>query len=176
MSRPSVREIFFVLATVFAFAGPALSAERLSRLEGETLAGAKIVLPDAASSEPTLIIATFDKQASGAARDWLARLQVSSGLAALRIHTVAFLDSMPGFALRMAMSGMRRGVPKALHPTFVVVAEDPAPWKRAFAFARAEDAYLLLVGPDGTVHWQTAGTVSAAAISALQEKLASLAP
>jgi hypothetical protein len=71
------------------------------------------------------------------------------------VYQIAMLESAPRLIRPMILHGMRGGVPKSEQSRFLPLFHDEAQWKQAAGFAKSaeNDAYLLVVSPDGTVRW-----------------------
>jgi hypothetical protein len=75
----------------------------------------------------------------------------------------------------MILHGMRKDVPAFLHPHFVPIYDHEEDWKKLVNFSGADDAYILVTGPDGHVLWHSHGPLTDAAYTELQSNITRLA-
>jgi hypothetical protein len=144
-------------------------------LVGESLAGGELTLPPADAGGAAIVIATFEEDAGKVAAEWRRRIETELVPdPGPRVFGVAFLDSMPGFVKSMVVSGIRRGVPKAQHGTFLVVSTDDPQWKRHFGYRARDVAYVLLLDGGGAIRWRGHGEVDDGDLAALREAIAGL--
>src|SRR5215813_14705014 len=73
----------------------------------------------------------------------------------VRVYEIAMLESAPRLVRPMIMHGMRSGVPKPEQDRFLPLFYGEMEWKQIAGFTKEADdqAYLLLVNSDGTMHW-----------------------
>jgi predicted transcriptional regulator len=59
----------------------------------------------------------------------------------------------------MVVGSIRKDVPKDQADQFLVVFHNSATWKQVFGYARPDDAYLILLDPQGVIRWQHHGVL-----------------
>lgn len=143
------------LVTTIALA-TALCAQTIPHTEAETLAGKKIVLPDAFSGRPALIIIGFSRAGGDSAGRWGKELKKDLA-EKIRIYSVAVLQDAPKLMRGMIKHGMRSGTPKTEQDSFVVLEHDEDTWKKLAGFSDADAAYLLLIDSHSNIRWRGQG-------------------
>jgi hypothetical protein len=120
----------------------------------ESLAGKKVSMPAAVQGHPALLIVCFTHASGPHCTEWSKRLTSDfKGNAALEQYTLVFLEDAPRLVRGMAKSGIKSGVPKEDYDRFLIVTEHEKEVKSAVHFDAPDDAYLVLLGPDGSVRW-----------------------
>lgn len=153
-----------------------LQAQSIPRTEAETLADRKIVLPDAFSGHPAILIIGFSRSGGDSAGRW--DKQIRQDLAEdkdVRIFSIAELQDAPKLARGLIRHGMRGGIPKNEHDSFVLLYQDEDIWKKLAGFSDTNNAYILLVDSGGNISWRAQGkNPDADNISALKKHLAAV--
>jgi hypothetical protein len=158
-----------------------LSAQSLERgaalpqLKGTTLDGHELTLPDAASGKVTLLILTFSKAAGERAQEWNKRFfndypqddMITS-------YAVAMLEDVPSLFRGLARSGIKRGVPAAMHSRFLIVTTNEAAWKQYAGLQDDKVPYLLLFDNKAKLPWTHHGSFEQPIYDALKAKIADL--
>jgi hypothetical protein len=145
-------------------------------LEGETLSGKKIVLPDDALGKIALMAIGFSKKSGDATRAWGDRFKKDFGAdPRYAVYPVAELESAPRFVRGMIVSSMRKGTPAAERDHFVTLFGGMEELKRYLGFSAADDAYLLLLDANGSVRWHGHGVFRQEDYPALQAAAKELA-
>jgi hypothetical protein len=67
----------------------------------------------------------------------------------------------------IALRGIRKSVPVALHPRVLLIEKDAVRWQELVRYEGEDDAYLLLLDADHRVSWRHAGAPEAPAERAL---------
>jgi hypothetical protein len=135
-----------------------LQSETLPRLEGETLSGKQIVLPDHARGKIALMVIGFTKKSSQATRAWGQRFKKDFGNdQRYVVYPVAVLEDVPGFIRGLVTSGIRRGIPPGEQDSFVTLFRGEADLKRFVAYAGPDEAYLVLLDARSEVQWRGHG-------------------
>src|SRR5487761_533661 len=158
-----------------ALAAP-LDAETLPRLDGETLSGKRIVLPDNDHGKIAFLLIGFSRRGGDATRAWEQRLNKDFGTdQKYVIHPVAVLEDAPRFIRGIIKSGIRRGTPLAEQDRFVILVNGEADLKRFVGYSASDDAYLLLIDGNGEVRWRGHGAFTEEKYSALRDAAGKLA-
>jgi ATP synthase subunit 10 len=159
-----------------SFVALSLQAQSIPHTEAETLAGKKIVLPDAFAAHPAILVIGFSRSGGDSAGRWSKQLR--QDLAAdknVRIFSVAELQDAPKLARGLIRHGMRGGIPQNEHDSFVLLYQDEDVWKKLADFSDTNDAYVLLVNPNGAIRWRAHGKApDAQTVSALKKEVAEL--
>jgi hypothetical protein len=157
----------FLISIVSLYGESALPA-----FEGETLTGRKLSMPGAVHGHPALLAVCFTHASGPHCTEWGKRLESefkSNG--DLERYTVVFLEDAPRLVRGMAKSGIKSGVPKEEYDHYLIVTEHEKETKDAVHFQTPDDAYLLLLGTDGTVRWTSHGAVNDDAVRQIRELL-----
>ena len=132
----------------------------LPHTEAETLTGKKIVLPDALTGRPSIVIVGFTKRSRSQTSAWATQLTKDYGTETrLQRYSIAVLDDVPAFIRGMVISGIRRGVPENQQDTFLILTHDAKPWRDLAGISNADDAYVILFDNTAHVVAQTHGPV-----------------
>jgi hypothetical protein len=168
--------LYAVVLFLAAFVGSA-SGETLLRLDGESLTGKRIILPDDAHGKIALLVISFSKNGGQAARAWEERFKKDFGTdPRYVIHPIAVLEDAPRFIRGLIQSGIRRGIPAEEQDRFVIVVRGEADLKRFVGYSGPDDAYALLIDSRGEVRWQGHGTLREQDYAALRDAAKQLAP
>lgn len=144
--------------------------ETLPRMEGETLSGKPIVLPDAAHGKFALLAVGFSKNGGDKVNAWGKRFKQDFGKDSnYVVYPVAELEAAPRLIRGMIKGGMRRGTSLEEQDRFVLLFQGEADWKKFVSFATADEAYLLLLDANGAVKWRGHGVLSEERYAPLRE-------
>jgi len=151
-------------------------AAALPRLEGETLSGKKILLPDDTHGKIALLAIGFSRKGGDATRAWSERFRKDFGAdPRLAVYPVAELEGAPRFVRGMIVGSMRKGTLTADRERFVTLFQGSEDLKRFVGFSAGDDAYLLLLDDKGTVRWRGHGVFREQDYAALQTAAKGLA-
>jgi hypothetical protein len=175
-----------VVSASILLALPALAADRplalkigdpMPTLEGDLLSGKRGVLPDAFQGKTALVLLGFTYDSRFAVEAWGEWFRKQFGD---RDGVTYFEVPMMGRAARLGRifidRGMRKGTPKEAHDHVLTVYGDTGPWKERAGFTESAEnnAYLLLVGPDGVIRWMHSGDFDEAQAASLKAALEGL--
>jgi hypothetical protein len=164
-----------VTVVIVALATAALAAV-LPTLSTETLSGKTFVIPRDLRGGAALFVVGFTKSSQEQTEGWTRRLRADkTNPLRLPLHSVIDLEDVPRLFRGMIVRSLKSNIPARLHDDFLVVTQSSDVWKRIAGFAAEDEAYLLLVGPDGAVAWRTHGPVTDATYAALQQAMGQLA-
>jgi hypothetical protein len=167
--RSALRFCRLAILSVAAFALSARS-ETLPRLEGESLSGKQVILPNGAHGKIALLVIGFTKKSSHATQAWGQRFKKDFGNdERYVVYPVAVLEDVPGFIRGMVTSSIRRGVPPGEQDHFVILFQGEADLKRVVAFSVPDEAYLLLLDAKGEVQWHGHGLFGEQDYAALRD-------
>jgi len=153
-----------------------LHAQSIPRTEAETLAGKKVVLPDAFGGRPAILVIGFSRSGGDSAGRWTKQLrQELAEEKSLCLFSVAELQDAPKLARGLIRHGMRGGVPQNEYDSFVLLYQDEDLWKKLAEFSDTNDAYVLLVDSAATVRWRAHGKgPDEQTVSTLKKEIAEL--
>jgi hypothetical protein len=141
----------FLAATALA-AGGLVAGAPLPELRGEYLTKEKAVLPRDSQGKVALVALGFTYASRHAVEAWTERFREVYG----EDHRATWYSvPMIGGAARLARpfidGGMRRSTPEAGRRHVITVYGGTAAWKKMVGFRALDDAYLLLLDPEGRV-------------------------
>lgn len=163
------------LVLVCVFGTMARAGEVPRAWPAETLAGAALVLPEALPAQPVLLIVGFSRGSREACRAWSERLRKPDRPAGLVVYQAAVIDDVPRLFRGLVASGIRKGVPAALHDRFLLVTEQGQAWRALAGYAQPDAAYLLLFDARRELRWHASGPLDAARYAALRAAVRRLA-
>jgi hypothetical protein len=140
----------------------------MPRIEGESLAGHKVVLPDAASGKVAVLIFGFSKASKGPTSAWGDK--ILSGFAAqpgFELYQLPVLEDVPRLIRGMVISGIKKGVKENMRDHFVPIIQGESSLKKLVGYKEAEDAYLVIIDRSGKIVGQTHGPCNEASYSQL---------
>ena len=161
-----------LLACLLAGSGVSAAVAHLA-LPAETLSGTKLTVPDDLPQRPIVFIIGFSKASRDQTSAWSRALHDKPPAAAAVVYSVSVIEDVPGFLRGFVTSGMRRGVPEALHDRFLVITQQSAGWRRLSSYATQtpDDAYVALMDTGRDVEWRTSGAVTEAKLQAVNDAL-----
>jgi hypothetical protein len=157
-----MRTRFFLLA----LCGAIVYGQSVPRFEGETLAGRKVTLPDAAAGRSALLIVGFTHASQTQTRAWSQRVRHQ-----FPAWSIAVLEEVPRPVRSMVLRGIKGSVPKEEYDRFLLVYHGEKELKQAAGFDRPDDAYVLVIDPGGAIKWRFHGAVTDAAVQQIASKL-----
>jgi len=144
-------------------------------LKGKYLTGRDAVLPADSKGKIALLAFGFTYDSRHAVEDWSNRFRKDFGQDP---HTTFYEIPVISGAAQLGKwfidSGMRKGTPKELHENVITIYGGAGPWKSYLDYKRAEDAYLVLLDPEGKVRWHYTGKSDDNAYRELSAAVASL--
>lgn len=139
--------------------------QSIPQVTAESLNGEPISLPNDFAGKSAILVVGFSRAGGDQCGPFARRLgkeQPSVVDGNVTVYQIATLESAPRFVRPMILHGMRGGIAKAEQGRFLPLFHDEKQWKQVAGFGKAgeNDAYLLLVNPDGTVRWTGHGQYS----------------
>lgn len=163
-----VRRALFPLLIVLSM----YAQSPLPRFDGEALSGLKVTMPGAVNGHAALLVIGFTHASGPHCTDWSKRLESEfRSDTALERYTVVFLEDAPKLVRGVAIHGIKSGVPKEEYNNFLIVTAHAKEVQAAVRFSAPDDAYLVLLGGDGTIRWTFHGPISDDPIRQLRELL-----
>ena len=151
------------------------NAQELPKIEGETFAGRRITLPDAAYGKVTVFILGFTKASKTATGAWSAKISKDfKDQAGFELYQLPVLEDVPRLFRGMVVSGIKKGTPEADRDHFVPVLQGEAELKKAVNYNQADDAYVVVLDRAGKMVEQLHGPDNDSQYGALREKIRSL--
>lgn len=137
----------------------AQTAPSMPRIEGDSFAGHKIVLPEATAGKVAVLIFGFTKASKVPTSAWADKLQPEFGTRpGFDLYQLPVLEDVPRLFRGMVISGIRKGVPENKRDHFVPILQGEAELKRLVDYKEADDAYLVILDRAGNIAQQIHGT------------------
>jgi len=167
-----VAALAFLIAAALAVAQ---SHSPMPPLEGQSLAGRKVVLPDAAAGNVAVLIFGFTRASKTPTSDWAKKLRADFPIqSALDVYQIPVLEDVPRLIRGMVVSGIKKGVPENERHHFVIVVQSEAELKKFVGYKEPDDAYLVLLDRKGNVVQQLHGQHASDSYEHLKQALGSL--
>ena len=162
----------FILCVGLAFAQ---TGQTMPRIEGESFAGQKIVLPDAAQGKVAVLVFGFTKASKVPTSAWAQKINAEFGTHnGFELYELPVLEDVPRLIRGMVISSIRKGVPENRRTHFVTIVQNEFELKTLVNYKEADDAYLVTLDGSGEVVAQTHGSFSDAAYARFRTDLQSL--
>ncbi len=164
-----------ILLALVALCACALG-QSIPQLTADSLDGRKVSLPSDFAGKSAILIIGFSRAAGDQCGPFARKLaKEHQGVVKgdLLVYQIAMLESAPKLVRPLILHGMRSGVPNAEQPNFLPLFHGEEEWKLLAGFTKsaANDSYLLLVSPDGTIRWAGHGQFSDARYSEFKQHL-----
>jgi hypothetical protein len=144
-----------ILLGMLAFAASLPPGSPWPTTEADTLAGAKLRLPDAAKGKPALIVMTFSKDAGTVSKAWTTRFL--KDFPPSQLYQIAMLEKAPRFVRGIIRSGMRGDMAATLHSRMLLLYQGDAAWRSRLAITNVDLPYLAVLDAEGRVKWSHQG-------------------
>ncbi len=156
------RRAFAVLGVFCSLAGLgssiAQSTTPMPKIQGDSLAGHSVVLPDSAAGKIAILIFGFTKASKVPTSAWAEKLQAGLGSRAdLELYQLPVLEDVPKLFRSMVISGIKKGVAENKRDHFVPILQGEAELKKLVRYKEPDDAYLMILGRDGSIVQQVHG-------------------
>jgi hypothetical protein len=134
---------------------------QIPRIEGESLAGHTVVLPDAAAGNVAVLIFGFTKASKVPTSAWANKLQADFGTRPeFEVYQLPVLEDVPRLVRGMVISGIKKGVPENRRDHFVPILQHEAELKKFVEYREPDDAYLVVLSRAGNIVEQSHGAAS----------------
>jgi hypothetical protein len=164
-----------VCGLTFVALSLAQSAPEMPKIEGESLAGHKVVLPDAAAGRVTVLIFGFSKASKVPTSAWASKLQADfRARPDFALYQLPVLEDVPRFVRKMVISGIKKGVPEGLRDHFVPILQGEAELKKVVHYKEPDEAYLVLLDRAGNLVRQSHGAPNDANYAGLRGQIEAL--
>ena len=169
--RIPVLSVYLLLAAWAA----AQAVQPMLRIEGESLAGNKVVLPDAAKGKVAVLIFGFTKASKTPTSTWAKRLNADFATQpGIVLYQLPVLEDVPRLFRGMVISGIKKGVPENLREQFVPIVAGEAELKKLVSYKEPNDAYLIVLDRSGRVAYQQHWSSPDSAYPQMQSEIQSL--
>ncbi len=129
-------------------------------------------MPGGVHGHDAILVVGFTHASGPRCTEWMKRLEKDfKSNEELEIYATVFLEDAPKLARGMAKMGIKSGLPKEEYDHYLIVTEHEKEIKEAVHFAEPDDAYLVLLGVDGTVKWTFHGAVGDEGVKQIRERL-----
>jgi hypothetical protein len=152
-----------------------VSAQTIPPVRAKSLNGSEVSLPKPGSQQVLILILGFSHKSGEVVKVW--GKQISADFhndSRVSYYQMPNLQGVPGFVKPMILSGMRKDTPPAEQPDFVPIYDNKAEWQKLVHFSAPDDAYLIVVTPDGRPVWQAHGPYSEATYTELKKSVLDL--
>jgi len=157
--------------------GPAFaqSNQPMPRIQGESFAGQKIVLPDAARGKLAVLVFGFTKASKVPTSAWGQKINAEFGTHnGFELYELPVLEDVPRLIRGMVISSIKKGVPGNRWSHFVPIVQNEAELKKLVNYKEPGDAYLVILDGSGQVVAQRHGPFTDAAYAQFRIGLESL--
>ena len=170
------RVVTGLLSVVVLLGAMAAQADQpLPRIEGESFADQKVVLPDAARGKIAVLIFGFTKASKEPTSAWANKIQAEFGVrSGFVLYQLPVLESVPRLIRGMVISSIKKGVTESMRAHFIPILRNEAELKELVSYKAPDDAYLVVLDPNGQVVLQTSGQFSEGAYGEFRTHLESL--
>lgn len=173
--KPSFPLLGFLCCLALLNSSSAQSARQFPRIEGDSLAGHRVVLPDAAAGKVAVLIFGFTKASKVPTSMWAEKLQTDLGSRpGFEIYQLPVLEDVPRFVRGMVISGMRKGVPENKRNYFVPILRGESDLKKLVGYKEPDTAYLVILDRVGNIVQQTVGAPNDSNDAQLRSSIESL--
>lgn len=126
-------------------------------------------MPGAVNGHPAVLVVCFTHASGPHCTETTKRLDSAfKNNLDVEIYTAIFLEDAPRLVRGMAKSGIKSGVAKQDYDHYLIVTEHEKEIKAAVHFEEPDDAYLMVLAPDGTIRWTSHGAVTDDAVGKIR--------
>lgn len=164
-----------LLCTLILATSALAQSKAMPTISGESLAGNKVVLPEAAKGQVAILVFGFTKASKDPTKAWATKLNSEFANQPLFVlYQLPVLEDVPRLIRGMVISGMKKGVAENLRDHFVPILQGEAGLKDLVAYKEVNDAYLALLDRSGYILEQLHSSSPDAHYSQLQTEIRSL--
>ena len=144
------RFFHFICCLALLTLGGAQDIARMPTIEGESFAGQRVVLPDAAAGKVAVLVLGFTKASKGPTSAWANKLLADFGTRReFVLYQLPVLEDVPRFVRGMVIGSIKKGVPEDRRDHFVPILQKEAELKKFVHYHEADDAYVVVLGRSG---------------------------
>jgi hypothetical protein len=175
MKRAHLAPLALLVAALMSAVAQNSADMPMLKVEGESLAGHHIVLPDAASGKVAVLIFGFTKASKVPTAAWAKKISPDfANQPAFALYQLPVLEDVPRLVRGMVISSIRKGVHEETRDHFVPILNGEADLKKLVSYKEPDDAYLVVLSREGKIVGQMHGAVTDAAYAPLKTQLESL--
>ena len=172
--RISSERALWLPAIVLAVAA-AVVAQNLPTIEGDSLAGQHVALPEAANGKVAVLILGFSKASKMPTSAWGNRIVTDfASTPNLVTYQLPVLEEVPGIIRGMVISGIKKGVPENRRGYFVPVLQGESDLKKLVNYKQPDDAYLILLDRGGRIAYQIHGALTESSYAEVRQHIVAL--
>ncbi len=133
----------------------------LPPVEGESLSGAVVKLPEAARGQVALLVFGFSQDSAKPSRQFAERFQQEIGAAGVA-YQLPVIEAAPRLVRGLIRSGMRKETPKEAQGRMIPLVKDEATWRARLGIGKDKEAgvALVLLDRQGQVRFRANGVFS----------------
>jgi hypothetical protein len=162
-------------ALMLSASAVAQGPRQMPRIAGESFAGGRVELPDAAKGDIAVLIFGFSKASKAPTSAWSEKLRSDFGSqTGFALYQLPVLEDVPRIIRGVVISGMKKGVPATMRDHFVPILQDGAELKRLVSYQEPDDAYLVLLDRSGQIVGQRHGSFSDAGYRQFESEVLAL--
>ena len=155
--------------------GFAQTNQPMPQIEGESFAGQKIVLPDAAHGKVAVLVFGFTKASKVPTSAWAQKINAEFGIhSGFELYELPVLEDVPRMIRGMVISSIKKGVPENRRSHFVPIVRGESELKKLVNYKEPDDAYLVTLNAGGQIVAQIHGPFSEPAYAQFRTDLQSL--
>lgn len=140
---------FLCCAAMLSWA-TAQDADRLPTVEGDSLAGQRIVLPDAAAGKISVLVFGFTKASKEPTTAWANKiLKDFAARPDFLVYQLPVLEDVPRFIRGMVIGGMKKGVAEDKRAHFVPIPQKESELKKFVHYKEPDNAYVVVLSRSG---------------------------
>ena len=144
----------------------------MPRIEGESLAGRKVILPEATAGKVAVLVFGFSKASKTPTGAWADKtLSEFGSQPAFELYQLPVLEAVPRLIRGMVISGMKKGVKENVRDHFVPIVQGEAGLKKLVGYKEPDDAYLVILDRSGQIVGQMHGAYSETEFARLEDQL-----
>ena len=144
----------------------------MPRIEGESFAGHKVVLPDAAKGHVAVLVFGFSKKSKEPTSAWGIKINSEfGGRSGFELYQLPVLEDVPHFIRGMVISGIKKGVKENMWDQFVPILQGESELKKLVGYKEADEAYLVVLNPAGEIAALMHGSFSDRAYEQLRNQI-----
>jgi hypothetical protein len=156
--KRSVLPFRFACCVALAISAMAQSAPELPKINGESLAGNQVVLPDATAGKVAVLIFGFSKASKVPTSAWAKKIDADfRAQPAFTLYQLPVLQDVPRLIRGMVISGMKKGVAESMRDHFVPILQGEAELKKLVNYTESDDAYLVVLDKESKIVRQLHG-------------------
>jgi hypothetical protein len=172
MLRTATMFLGLIVGIGLAFAQ---TSQPMPPIGGESFAGQKVELPDAAHGKVAVLVFGFTKASKVPTSAWTQKINADFGSRNdFELYELPVLEDVPRFIRGMVISSIKKGVPENRRSHFVPIVQNEAELKTLVNYKEPDDAYLVALDTNGQIVAQTHGPFTDAAYAKFRPNLESL--